>query len=255
MTPYYEHAGITIYHGDCRDVLADIDPVDVVITDPPYDERTHAGARTLSMDARVKASAGKRGIVASAAMPIDFNPLLSLEFTAGLWQWATRWCVIFCSMEMLGTYRDLAPECWIRSGFWRRPDGAPQITGDRPAQPGEGIAILHRPGRKRWNRGGHHAYWEYGIERGDRIHPTQKPEPLMCALVLDFSDSGETILDPFMGSGTTLVAAKRLGRNAIGIEIQEQYCEQAAKRLSQETLIGLMVEEDSISQESLPISE
>ncbi len=237
MRPYYEHAGISIYHGDCRAVLADVvTTADVVLTDPPYDAQTHAGARTLDKEARALASTGKRRIVASAAIEMGFDSLPTVDYTGSLWRWATRWCVIFCSVEMLGAYREVAGDAWVRGGFWRRPDGAPQITGDRPGQPGEGLAILHRPGKKRWNRGGHHAFWECGVERENRQHPTQKPERLMEMLVSDFSERHEIILDPFMGSGTTLAAAKRLGRMAIGVELEEKYCEIAAKRLSQEAL-------------------
>jgi DNA modification methylase len=95
---------------------------------------------------------------------------------------------------------------------------------------------MHAPGKKQWNGGGHHGYWEYGVEKLERYHPTQKPEPLMTEIVRLFTDPGEKILDPFMGSGTTLVAAKRLGRKAIGIELEEKYCEIAAQRLSQGAL-------------------
>jgi site-specific DNA-methyltransferase (adenine-specific) len=89
--------------------------------------------------------------------------------------------------------------------------------------------------RSSWNGGGRHGVYEYPpvVANG---HPTEKPEPLMAELVTLFTDPGETILDPFMGSGTTLVAAKRLGRKAIGIEIEEKYCEIAAKRLAQRAL-------------------
>ena len=73
-----------------------------------------------------------------------------------------------------------------------------------------------------------------GIHKEPRWHPTQKPVRLMRELVGLFSSPGQVVLDPFMGSGTTLVAAKKLGRKAIGIEIEEKYCEIAAKRLSQE---------------------
>jgi site-specific DNA-methyltransferase (adenine-specific) len=219
MTPYYQDQSVTIYHGDCREVLPTI-LADVTISDPPYDERTHNGARSHGDN----------------ASKINFAPLDVAGTVPMLLSRTLRWCVCCCSMEMIAEYRIAAPESWVRAGFWRRPDGAPQFTGDRPATPGDSIAIMHRPGKKRWNRGGHHAYWEFGVGREARVHPAQKPESLMAALVADFSEPGETILDPFMGSGTTLVAAKRLGRKAIGIEIEEKYCEIAAKRLAQGAL-------------------
>ena len=94
---------------------------------------------------------------------------------------------------------------------------------------------MHAGGAKRWNGHGRHAYWEYHIVSGGP-HPTTKPLPLMAEIVRDFTQPSDTILDPFMGSGTTLVAAKRLGRKAIGIEREEKYCEIAAKRLAQGAL-------------------
>lgn len=236
MTPYYEQSGVSIYHGDCREILPTLPIADVVITDPPYDRETHAGARTLDKGTRARASSGRTEIVSVAPMEIDFSALVDVEQTASLYMLAKRWCLVFCSLEMLGDYRTAAGDAYVRSGFWRRPDGTPQTTGDRPAQPGEGIAILHRAGRKRWHGGGHHAFYEHCTVKHGRVHPTQKPESLMCELVSLYSDRGETILDPYMGSGTTLVAAKRLGRKAIGAELDERYCETAAKRLQQEAL-------------------
>ena len=87
----------------------------------------------------------------------------------------------------------------------------------------------------RWNDGGLPAVWNFHVGRTGQ-HPTSKPINLLTAWVRQFSDANETILDPFMGSGTTLVAAKRLGRKAIGIELEEKYCEIAARRLSQGAL-------------------
>jgi adenine-specific DNA-methyltransferase len=77
--------------------------------------------------------------------------------------------------------------------------------------------------------------WRFPIER-ERNHPAQKPEALMGQIVGISSRHGDLILDPFMGSGTTLVSAKRYGRRAIGIELEEKYCEIAAKRLAQGAL-------------------
>lgn len=228
MKPYYEHAGIVIYHADCRDVIDStyhdegglFPNVNVTITDPPYDARTHQGARSHG----------------DTTSKIDFAPLDIAAALPLLLSATNRWIVAFCTMEMIAEYQRVSGAAWVRAGFWRRPDGAPQFTGDRPATPGDAIAIMHKSGKKRWNGGGRHAYWECGVERVGRVHPAQKPIALMRHLVADFSDVGETILDPYMGSGTTIIAAKALNRKAVGIEREERYCEIAAKRLSQEAL-------------------
>lgn len=216
--PYFQDEWATIYCGDCINLIPEMPNVDHVITDPPYDEKTHVGARYGFRDTSSK---------------IAFAPLASFQFLDMCLQKTSQWIVAFCSLEMLGRYQQHVPDAYIRSGFWRRPDGVPQFTGDRPGQPGEGIAILH--GRKEplhWNRQGHHAYWKYGIERNGRQHQTQKPIELMAHLIQDFTQKGDVILDPFMGFGTTLFAAKRLGRYAIGIEQDESWCEKTVQRLN-----------------------
>jgi len=101
----------------------------------------------------------------------------------------------------------------------------------------EPVAICHRPGKKRWNGGGRHAFWTFPKGSNRTGHPTGKPVGLFEAFVSDFTDPGDLVLDPFMGSGTTLDACKLLGRQAIGIEIEEKYCEIAARRLAQGVLI------------------
>jgi hypothetical protein len=117
------------------------------------------------------------------------------------------------------------------------------VHRDRPGTGWEACEIAHSPARTRWNGGGGPAVWVYNrpvngsqarLETG---HPTPKPVPLLSAILSDFTDEGETILDPFAGSGTTAVAAKLNGRKAILIEREEKYCEIAAKRL-QETQPG-----------------
>lgn len=223
IEPYYhdERSGIVILHGDCREVMPSLPKVDLVLTDPPFDARTHA-----------KADYGFRGYKDR----IDFAPMLPSELAPLLLGATQRWAVAFCSMEMLGGYSDAAGDAWVRSGFWRKPNGAPQFTGDRPGQPGEALAIMHAAGKKRWNLGGRHGYWEHPISQHGREHPTEKPLPLLLDLIAAFAEDGSTILDPFMGSGTTLVAAKLEGRKAIGIEIEERYAEIAANRLAQEVL-------------------
>lgn len=122
----------------------------------------------------------------------------------------------------------------IRIGAWVKRNPCPQFTGDRPGQGWEAVILLHPPGRKKWSGGGKAATWTSTVSHG--LHPTEKPLYLISEWVRLFTDPGETILDPFMGSGTTLRAAKDLGRKAIGIEIDEKYCEIAARRMAQEVL-------------------
>ena len=110
---------------------------------------------------------------------------------------------------------------FMRFGVWVKANGMPQISADRPAQGWEAIAYLHNvASRPRWNGGGRSGNYVLPIEQGE--HPTTKPMPMFCSLVDRFTEDGDTIPDPFMGSGTTLVAAKLLGRRAIGIEIEEK---------------------------------
>ena len=125
---------------------------------------------------------------------------------------------------------------FMRMGVWIKRNGMPQISADRPAQGWEAIAYLHNADHKPvWNGGGRAANFVTNVEHGE--HPTTKPTEVFGPLVELFSDKGNLILDPFMGSGTTLRAAKDLGRRAIGIELEERYCEIAARRMAQEVLL------------------
>ncbi len=110
----------------------------------------------------------------------------------------------------------------------------PQISADRPANRWDGIAYLHNKNhKKKWNGGGNHGNW-IGAVVTDGLHPTGKPLDCILNMVCRFTDAGNVVLDPFCGSSTVLRAAKDLGRLAIGIEIDEKYCEASAQRLQQE---------------------
>lgn len=226
MTPYYDSGGITIYLGDCREVLPSLGPVDHVITDPPYSPTTHNGARSLLSDNRMGGTGDNQGRIDFEAVDAAF---VRHAFTLAS---PERWCLASLDWRHVGPLECVPPEGmrFVRFGVWVKPDGAPQFTGDRPATGWEAIAILHKLGGKmRWNGGGHRAVWTHSIAREE--HPTAKPLGLLKELVSLFTDPGELILDPFMGSGTTLRAAKDLGRRAIGIEIEERWAETAAIRL------------------------
>lgn len=225
MTPYASGDGWTLYLGDCREILPSLDPVDVVVTDPPYSDRTHAGQRS--------AGAHESNIGFASITPEGLRSILaSMRFR--------RWLVTFMDYRMVPGLEDAPPSgmVGVRMGVWVKPNGAPQFTGDRPAQGWEAIWIAHALREKgvkmKWNGGGNRAVWTCNIEQG--AHPTMKPLRLVKELLTLFSDEGETILDPFAGSGTTLLAARDLGRKSIGIELSEAYAEVAAKRLSQNLL-------------------
>lgn len=244
IEPYYtdERHGITLWLGDCRTVLPTLDAVDHVITDPPYDEHTHSkqrrGAAAGTGHQFGFGRGGSSGI--SLERHVGFGFITDEDMclaAAEIARLARRWCLVFCAMEQQADWQVALTGHGlehVRFGVWHKPGSTPQFTGDRPGTGCEAIEIAHPAGKKRWNGGGGFGFWIAPIvkaQTGERVHPTQKPIALMRELVRDFTDPGETILDPFAGSGTTLVAAKTLGRKAIGIELEERWCEAAAKRL------------------------
>lgn len=226
--PYYhdERAGITIYHGDCREILPELPMVDLVLTDPPFSEYTHKNAKSN----RDKGH-GNKAIDFSA---IDFSAIEKLLQNTN----CSRWFVSFMDFRHIVQLEMLCPEPWefMRFGVWVKTNPMPQICADRPAKGWDGIAYLHNKNSKRWwNGGGHHGNW-IGPVITDGLHPTQKPVGFLGTSIQRFTNENDLILDPFLGSGTTLVAAKQLGRRGIGIELEEKYCEIAAKRLAQEVM-------------------
>ncbi len=196
MKPYYDHAGITIYHGDCREILPTLPKVDLVLTDPPY-----GIARVMK---------GGKGTghwtLLSDGNPWD-NEAPDLNFLNGKADTTIIWG---------GNYFPLAPSrCWL---VWDKLNAVPTMGQCELAW-----TSMDRPIQR----------FEWPVGRVQYGHPTEKPIELIMWSISESRTSAD-IIDPFMGSGTTLRAAKDLGRKAIGIEIEEKYCEIAAKRLSQE---------------------
>jgi site-specific DNA-methyltransferase (adenine-specific) len=225
VKPYYDHGGIQIWHGDCRGILPLV-RADHCLTDPPYSANTQKGARTRNDDEHS----------GDVLVPFSITEADVLHIFSLISSSITRWLVASMDWRHVAAIEKSPPDGlkFIRAGCWVKSNSAPQFTGDRPAPGWEMIACLHSSLTKmRWNGGGARAVWQSSIENQNG-HPTPKPISLMKEWVWQFTDEGETILDPFMGSGTTLEAAKVLGRKAIGIEVEECYCEIAAKRLAQE---------------------
>ena len=233
MNPYYQKDGITIWHGNCLEILPTLAPVDHVITDPPYEAEAHTMGR--------RGNTARDGAAAfDAVRPLDFAAMTEADRVAVgslMARLCRGWLLVFCQVEAAMLWRDAcAPAKYTRTQIWRKPNGCCQFTGDRPGMGYESIVTCWgSKGRMKWNGGGRHGVYEH-MTADCSQHPTTKPLALMRELVSLFTDPGDLILDPFMGSGTTLRAAKDLGRRAIGIELNERYCEIGAKRMAQGTL-------------------
>lgn len=252
LKPYYEHGGATIYHGDCREVLPQLESafVDLVIADPPY------GTTNLDWDVR---------------------DLAWLELCArSLRPEGTVWC--FGAMKMFmaqGAAMEALGWTVAQDLVWQKHNGS-NFHSDRFRRVHEHVVHLFRgrwdavfkdpvkvaDGRARQVRrkkrpahmgeiGDQHVYTS--VDGGPRFelsvievrschgyaeHPTQKPIGILSPLITYSCVRDGVVLDPTMGAGSTLVASKQAGRRSIGIELDERFCEVAARRLSQEMVLG-----------------
>ena len=221
MTPYYEHAGITIYHGDCRDVLAALGRFDLILTDPPYAHKHMDGGGFARVE---KYQSGSLKALSSFVLA-DYADMLIQ---------AAPMLIAFHSRDLIPDYAALAREHGRKYDlhFWHKTDAIP-FTANTWKSDVEYIALIwaKRPGWKQLEQAMHSKVWSSATLKNES-HPTTKPIALLEKYIEILC--AKLILDPFMGSGTTLRAAKDLGRQAIGIEIEERYCEIAAKRMGQE---------------------
>jgi site-specific DNA-methyltransferase (adenine-specific) len=208
-----------LYLADAFEIMPTLGEVDSIITDPPYNAKTHKGARTTRSGQPV-------GLIHFDS-PTEEQ---FIEFCGNAVAQATRWVVMSCAWQHAALL-EKAGVPLVPLGIWHKPNGAPQFTGDRPGVGWEAVAILHREGRKHWNGGGHHAVWVCNVEHG--AHPTQKPLKLLMDWIAKFTDEGETVLDPFMGSATTGVACVKPGRQFIGIEKRPDYFDLACRRIAE----------------------
>ena len=206
MEPYYTDEFVTIYQATCEDLLCKIGQFDLLLTDPPYglDE---ANGRNK-----------KRG---KLAVPVDYG---TSDWDETINQNAIDLARNICTYQIIfgGNYYVLPPsKCWL---IWDKENGETDFADCELAWTNFDKAT--RLKRHIWNgmiRKNHEQRW----------HPTQKPLDVIKWSISQSPNTVTTILDPFMGSGTTLRAAKDLGIKAVGIEIDERYCEIAANRMSQ----------------------
>jgi len=229
----------TLNHGDCLEglrTLAD-KSVDVTITDPPYEAEVHGAGRRVRDPGGAKGASKYRKCVDAplpfAAISEGLRGGVALEIA----RVTKRWTLVFCQVEASQRWAQALIAGgldYVRTMVWIKPDGQPQFTGDRPGIGYESIVVAHAKGRKRWNGGGRLGVLEFckNVTHEKSPHPTTKPLPLMRELVSLFTDTGELVLDPFAGSGSTLVACKQLGRRAIGWELDRNYFEIAQRRIN-----------------------
>lgn len=243
-TPYYQDEAITIFHGDCRELLPELgETPDAIVTDPPY------GDTSLDWDEPVK---GWTDLVLDVPQLWCFGSFRfwmehGAEFRES-WRYAQE--IVWKKHNGSGFHADrfrrvheLAVH-WYR-GAWKDLYLDPQTTNDatprtirrktRPTHTGhiEKSAYASEDGGPRLML----SVLDVRSEHGRAVHPTQKPVGIVDPLIRYSAEPGGLVLDPFMGSGTTLRAAKDAGRRAIGIEVDEKYCEAAVQRLGQETMI------------------
>lgn len=220
IQPYYQDDAVTIYHADCWPLVASLERPDLVLTDPPYGiaERTDRAAKGRGNLARSNDFAPVHG----DDVPFDPVPLLAFGRV-----------VLFGANHYAN--RLPASATWL---VWDKLDGLrtdKRLVGfDDNADVELAWTNIGGPARIVSHR------WKGMVkasERDDqRVHPTQKPVALMAHIIAWLTKPGDLILDPYMGSGSTLRAAKDLGRRAIGVEIEERYCEAAANRMCQEVM-------------------
>lgn len=223
--------------GDCRlilgeavSVIAGIDRVDHVISDPPYEQLMqdlHASTRLRRTD-----GGSERKTLTFAGIDEIRDPLL-----AEIRRVNSGWLLAFCNVEGVWFWRKAILSAGLKfktTCIWVKPDATPKLNGQGPALAYECITTTWcGKGHARWNSGGKRGTYVHLTNQRDRDgrHPTEKPVPLMRELCVDFTNPDDTILDPFMGSGTTGVACAKLGRKFIGIEIDEGYFNIACDRI------------------------
>jgi hypothetical protein len=235
--------GARLYLGDALEIMPAIGGFDHVITDPLYEAIMHAS------------KAGIKGLVRPDGShhwkPLDFAPIdeIRATFVATAAPLCGGWFIAFCTSEGVGRWADeinASPMKYKRACVWIKPDSTPQMNGQGPAQGAEHfVCAWAGSGHAKWNGGGKRGVYTHCVNNDERtgLHPTEKPRRLMSELVADFTNPRQLICDPFMGSGTTGVAAVMADRRFVGIEMNEKYFDLACRRLEDAQRQGKLFED------------
>lgn len=221
----------TLYLGDSLALMESIGAVDHLITDPPYESITQAAIGTCP-------KGNLKGVSSRLGRPLDFTPIDEIgAAVVAMGEFSQGWFIAFCTAEGVGRWADeinASPMKYKRACVWVKPDSTPQFNGMCPASGAENfVCAWAGDGHSRWNAGGKRGVYTHCVNNVERegTHQTEKPRRLMSEIVADFTCPGETICDPFMGSGTTGVAAVMAGRQFIGIEQNPTYFDIACRRI------------------------
>lgn len=216
MKHYYSQDGITIYHGNCFEVLPTLtDTFDLVITDPPYE-----------IEAKGAGIAGRRQYLSDIKDKIDGG------FDVGMLADFENW-FCFCGKDQLVELITAASKNRWMLLTWNKPNPTPLVNANYLPDTEYIVHSFKNSDRLFGEYKDKSRFIVYPVEQNEFDHPTVKPLAIIKRLVKLGTKEGELILDPFMGTGTTLRAAKDMSRMAIGIEIEERYCEIAVERLKQ----------------------
>ena len=211
-TPYYQDESVTLYHGDCLEITDWLD-ADVLVTDPPY-----------GMAYESNWNRDKRNVKIGRPVASDTDTAIR---DAALDLWGDRAALVF------GKWTQPRPAATKARLIW---DKRVQGTGDLSIPWGPTDEEIYVLGSGFTGKRGSNVLPVQMLMSNDAArpdHPTPKPEGLMALLI---AKTVGVVADPFAGSGSTLVAARNLGRKAIGVELEERYCEVIANRLSQGVL-------------------
>ena len=251
MKPYYDEGGVTIYHGDCREVLPTLSGIALTVTSPPYNTLASiAKGKPSGIWAQRGGGAGFVESVVSNGYPDDLDELEYQRQQIEIVELIAAACKPDASLFYNHKVRwregvHLFPVQWLQTDKWQirqeiiwSRNGSMMFNARMFAVSDERILwLIKRNAAWKWNQSsvGYLSVWSIRHEE-NKPHPVAYPVDIPIRCIEATTDPGDLVLDPFMGSGTTLVAARQLGRRAIGIEIEERYCEIAAKRLAQHAL-------------------
>lgn len=237
IQPYYQDGSVTIYCGDCREILPHLEPVDLVLTDPPYQFESKGGGFYGDWNSRTWGNPdhSKREYINQLAALgcCDFNPK---DLFAVL---PCNYAVIFCNKELIDSYIAYARnEGLLFDVHFMAKNNPIPAKSNHFLHDAEYLVVMRPPGSFFNASGPMDDYRKiFTAYNGDgKYHPAQKPLGILKKYLRVCLSAEGIVCDPFMGSGSTLRAAKDLGLQAIGIEIEERYCEIAAKRMAQEVL-------------------